>query len=292
MTSDFKGISTALVTPFKKGEIDFGSLKRLLKQQLDAGINGFVVAGSTGEAATMTLEEKTKVLEFVRSEVSGKVPVIMGAGTNNTKESCELARFFAKKCDALLVVCPYYNKPPQRGLVEHFLKVAEASELPIIMYNVPGRTAVTMDAETAATIASRSPRIIGIKEAAGNLDVIRQLRAKTQDDFLILSGDDATFVGAMGLGAQGVISVISHVVPGWCVNAGARAAQGKDIERLTEEVKQVATVLFCESNPIPVKWALKEMGVIDSAEVRLPLVDLDRKFHQQVREALRGMGAL
>jgi 4-hydroxy-tetrahydrodipicolinate synthase len=293
MKTNFEGVFTALVTPFKKGEVDFSSLKKLLAHQLQNGIQGFVVSGSTGEAATLSLDEKLKVLDFVRGEVSGRVPVIMGSGTFNTRESCELAQKFEKaKADALLVVTPYYNKPPQRGLIEHFKKICQSTKLPVIAYNVPSRTALSMDVETVAAIAKACPSLVGIKEAAGKLEVIADLKKALPKDFLVTSGDDGTFVEAMHLGAQGVISVVSHVVPRLCVDASRISKNAKEVKIFTDELKEISEVIFCESNPIPVKWALCKMGIIDSAEVRLQLVELAERFYGPLTQALKNRGVL
>jgi 4-hydroxy-tetrahydrodipicolinate synthase len=287
MRRDFTGVMTALITPFKKGMIDFSSLKKLVRHQIDNGITGFVVSGSTAEAATLTLDEKLKLLEFVRGEASGIVPVIMGSGTFSTAESCELSKRFEKaKADGLLVVTPYYNKPPQRGLVEHFKQVCESTKLPVIAYNVPSRTAMNMDVATVVSSAEVCPNLIGIKEAAGNLEIIGSLKKELSKDFLVLSGDDETFVRAMNLGAQGVISVISHVVPRLCVDAAKMSKDQEEVMIFTEELKEMASILFCESNPIPVKWALFKMGIIETPEVRLPLMPLDKKFQNSVMQAL------
>jgi 4-hydroxy-tetrahydrodipicolinate synthase len=214
MRRDFKGVMTALVTPFKKGELDLVSLKKLIRHQLDNGIQGFVVSGSTAEAATLNLEEKLKLLDFVRGEASGRVPVLMGSGTFSTSESCELSQKFEKaKADGLLVVTPYYNKPPQRGLIEHYKKICSSTKLPVVAYNVPARTAMNMDVASVVAASSECPNLVGIKEAAGNLETVAALLKQVPKNFLVLSGDDDTFVRAMHLGAQGVISVISHVAP-------------------------------------------------------------------------------
>jgi 4-hydroxy-tetrahydrodipicolinate synthase len=289
----FAGVTTALVTPFKKGEVDFASLKKLIRHQLDNGIQGFVVSGSTGEAATLSIDEKIKVLEFVRGEVSGSVPVLMGSGTFNTFESCELAKKFEKaRADGLLVVTPYYNKPPQRGLLEHYKRICAATKLPVIAYNVPSRTSMNMEVATVLAASQKCPNLVGIKEAAGKLDVIKALKTQLPEDFLVLSGDDETFVEAMHLGAQGVISVISHVVPRLCVDASKVSKDLAEVKLFTGELSEIGKILFCESNPIPVKWALKRMGIINSAEVRMPLVELDEKFHRPIEQALVNRGVL
>lgn len=287
----FKGVTTALITPFNKGEIDYASLKRLVAWQLDRGIQGFVVCGSTGEAATLSFDEKKELLKFVLSEVDRKVPVIIGSGTFNTKESCELARAF-EGCgaDGLLVVTPYYNKPPQRGLVEHFKTVAQSTRLPIILYNVPSRTAVTMNAETVFELA-KEKNIVGVKEAAGVVPIFTELKLHCPKSFSILSGDDGTFVKAAVQGADGVISVVSHVIPQWCLEA-LKTANEKNQEALSNEMSELVDVMFCESNPIPLKWALQEMGLIASAELRLPLVELDPKYESLIKAKLKQVGAL
>jgi 4-hydroxy-tetrahydrodipicolinate synthase len=296
----FEGVTTALITPFKGGEIDFSSMKSLLRYQIDGGIQGFVVCGTTGEASTMSLEEKTKLLDFVLKEVSGQVPVIVGSGTFNTQECIALAQAFEKlKPDGLLVVTPYYNKPPQRGLVKHYTAIAQATDLPIIVYNVPGRTSLKMEPETVAEIAEINDNVVGVKEAAGDIEVIKKLKKLCAKDFMILSGDDGTFTEAMAFGAQGVTSVISHVVPRWCVAASDAGQESfnkgkktEKVEKLTSEIKELCDLLFCEANPIPVKWAMKEMGIITSGELRLPLVELHEKFHKRLSDVMRKMGAL
>lgn len=289
----FSGTMTALITPFNKGEIDFPSLKQLIKHQMENGIEGFIVSGSTAEAATLDLEEKKKILDFIVAEVGRQVPVIMGSGTFNTQETADLTRVFEKlKPDGFLIVTPYYNRPPQRGLVAHFKEAAAATELPIIIYNVPSRTACTIAPETVAEIAKKSGNVVGIKEAGGSIEIITQLRKVCAPDFSILSGDDGTFIEAVDAGGNGVISVISHVIPRWCVEASKKAMQHKDVKPLTAKVKNMATILFCESNPIPVKWALKQMGIITSAELRLPLMELGPSYQPQVKACLQEWGVL
>ncbi len=279
----FKGVSTALVTPFYRGKIDFKSLRNLIKHQIDAGIQGLVVSGSTGEAATLTVKEKSKLLNFVLSEVSGEVPVIMGSGTNNTLESVALTKLFSKtKVSGFLIVTPYYNKPPQRGLIEHFKIIAQSTKKPVIVYNVPSRTVTPLKVSTVLQL-SKIKNIVGIKEATGDLSIIKDLVKVLPKSFSILSGDDETFVSAMNAGAHGVISVISHVVPRLCLYA-----TDKDIEK----IKLISHALFSESNPIPVKWALKEMGIIKSDELRLPLVPFDENLKKKTKQVLKQTGVL
>lgn len=284
----FSGVTTALVTPFKKGELDTFSLKKLIKHQLEAGIQGFVVSGSTGEAATLNLEEKARLLDFVIGEVALQVPVLMGCGTFNTQETCDLlVRFSKLKPSGFLVVTPYYNRPPQRGLREHYCRIAETVRDPIVIYNVPSRTAVNLQPETFFEISDRFAHVVGIKEAAGDLSTIEKLVKMNSKGKSILSGDDGTFVDAMRRGASGVISVVSHVVPKECLRAATNFSED-DIQK----VAAAAENLFVESNPIPVKWALHQMGIISSAEVRLPLVELDARFHESMKGILSSLGVM
>lgn len=288
----FSGVSTALITPFKKGAIDYKSLKKLLQFQIESGIQGIVVAGSTGEAATLSLEEKCRLLDYVLTEVSGEVPVIMGCGSFNTKETMAWAKEFKKrKPQGLLVVTPYYNKPPQRGLVEHFKKVASATNLKIILYNVPGRTSVNMSPQTVLEIVKASKNICGIKEAAGSLPVVDELISTLPKTQTVLSGDDETFLQAIAAGAHGVISVISNIIPEWCVSVAAKTSQTKQAEASdVERAKLFSKFMFCESNPIPVKYALQKMGVIASDELRLPLVTLDKCLRPGMDKFLKEAG--
>lgn len=279
----FSGVSTALITPFNKGSIDFKSLKKLIKLQLDAGIQGFVVIGSTAEAATLSFDEKNKIIDTVTYEVGGCVPVIVGTGTNNTEESCFLTKKFSKKnIDGFLLVTPYYNKPPQRGLIEHFKKISLQTTKPIILYNVPSRTIIEIQVDPTLTELVKCKNIAGIKEASGNLDTMKKIVSKKFKNFTLLSGDDETFPQAMALGADGVISVVSHIIPNQCLN----------YKKAEQTIVEVSRAIFIESNPIPVKYALKKTGVIQSHEVRLPLMKLDKKFEKVVDAVLKKIGKI
>lgn len=283
MSHFFSGVTTALITPFKNGEIDFASLKKLITFQLDNKIKGFVVSGSTAEAATLHIDEKKQILDFVLSEVAGHVPVIVGSGTNNTEESSLLTEFFnTTSVSGFLVVTPYYNKPPQRGLIEHFTQIAGRTTKPVIVYNVPSRTVVKLEVPTVKAL-TKIKNIVGIKEASGDLKVIGQFIKSMPKTFSILSGDDETFLPAIQKGAHGVVSVISHVVPTLCVNA-----EKKNLKK----IKDISKIVFSEANPIPVKWILKEMGIIESAELRLPLVSFDSKLHFKAKKDLKKLGVL
>jgi 4-hydroxy-tetrahydrodipicolinate synthase len=270
---DLTGVLTALVTPFRDGQVDFDSLKKLVRFQLDRGVRGFIVSGTTGESPTLTASEKRKIFEFVRGESGNSVPVVVGTGTNSTADSVAATQEAATwGADAALVVVPYYNKPPQRGLYLHFKAVAECSKLPILLYNVPGRTITKLDLETIVEL-SRVSNVIGIKEATGDIEFGKKIIAGCSKNFLVLSGDDGTYLDLALVGGQGVISVASHIFPKEFSQWYERAHRGDTAVR--EEFARIADLnsyLYVEANPIPIKMALYLMGLIASPELRLPLV--------------------
>lgn len=292
--SQFHGVITALVVPFKENQVDLLSLEKLLKWQLDQGIQGFVVHGTTGESPILTAAEKQKVFQFIQSYVSGQVPLIVGTGTNNTAETIELTKK-AKSwgANAALVVVPYYNKPPQRGLYQHFRQVAEQSDFPIFIYNVPGRTITSISAETVGEL-SQIPQIIGIKEATGDMKVLSEMKAKTKNRFIFLSGDDGTYVDFLDHGGHGVISVASHIIPNemrsW--TDWHRRGEKAKAQEACVKFKKLIDLLFIEANPIPVKAALKKMGIISSAELRLPLVEMDNELAKKLFDEMKSCGVL
>ncbi len=286
-----KGIITAIVTPFKKGEVDYLSLKKLLTHQLDGDVDGIVVAGTTGESPTLTFEEKEKIFKFIKSEVSNQVAVIMGTGTNNTAETVAATKKAEKwGADAALVVVPYYNKPPQEGLYRHFERVAASSRLPIILYNVPGRTVASLSVDTIVRL-SDVPNIVGIKEATGNVEFTEDILKRAAKDFYVLSGDDATYLDLYEAGAEGVISVLSNVLPDetkeWAKNSGNKKtkAEFKDFRKFIDG-------LFVEANPIPVKMALYWLGLITSPELRLPLVEMSESGQAALEKEMKRLGLL
>ena len=274
----FKGVITALITPFKNGEVDYDSLSRLVKSQISNGIDGFVIHGTTGESPTVTKTEKEKIFKFVKNLVPKDFPLIVGTGTNSTNETIEMSKA-AKEwgADAALVVVPYYNKPPQRGLFKHFTETAEKGGLPVILYNVPSRTITQLSVETIVEL-SKNKNIIGIKEASGNIDFDKQIRNSVRKDFVLLSGDDGTYEEFCAIGGDGVISVASHLLP----------TQFK--KKKIKEYSKLIDLLFIEANPIPLKAALKFLNVIDSAELRLPLVELENPQLQQLKDEMTRMG--
>ncbi len=291
------GIFTALITPFSKGEIDWVSLQKLLRQQIDGGVQGIVVCGTTGETPTLTLEERKKLFEFIRSEVSGAVRLVMGTGSNSTHETMVATRA-AKEWGAIaaLVVVPYYNKPSQKGLVAHFTKVAVEGELPVILYNVPSRTITALELESIQALA-KVPGVVAIKEATGNLEFGRQISKTTH--LMLASGDDASCMNLVGSGSRGVISVISHLIPKEMTTLFKRAVANEapgEIEAVASEWASrfgaLNRDLYVEANPIPLKYALHKMGIISSPELRLPLTELDVKYRAVVDQAMKAGGLL
>ncbi|HEX4925460.1 MAG TPA: 4-hydroxy-tetrahydrodipicolinate synthase [Bdellovibrionales bacterium] len=283
----FDGVFTALITPFSGGEIDFDSLKRLVRFQLDNKINGFVISGTTAESPVLTDREREKIFSFVKSEVAGQVPLIVGTGTNSTQSTIEFSREAEKwGADALLTVTPYYNKPPQRGLVEHFKAVAKAVSVPVILYNVPSRTITSLSLDTIKTL-SEADNIIGIKEASGDVEFGRSIYQKCGSNFLITSGDDGTWLQLCSVGGRGTISVLSHLIPGRMVEQLEQLRRREPgVMQEAEKYNDLIKLLFIEANPIPVKAALKMMGIIKSEELRLPLVPLAAEYREPLKRAL------
>lgn len=289
------GIFTALITPFLKGEIDWASLKKLVRSQMDGGVRGFVVCGTTGETPTLTLEERKKVFDFIKSETAGAATLVMGTGSNSTSETV-IATQAAKAwgASAALVVVPYYNKPSQAGMIQHFTKVATESGLPVILYNVPGRTISKLELETIQTLA-KVPGIVAIKEASGNIEFGQSIAQTTS--LLLLSGDDDTAMKLAGVGGRGVISVISHLIPKEMSSLFERAVAVEESasEVIAEWAKKYGPLnrdLYLEANPIPLKYALYKMGLIASPELRLPLTELDSKHRAALDNAMRAGGLL
>jgi len=277
----FHGAIVATVTPFRNGNLDKNALKKLVAFQINSGTDGIVPCGTTGESATLSFEEHERVIDIVLESADGRVPVIAGTGSNNTKEAVTLTRY-AKKAgvSGALVITPYYNKPTQDGLFRHFRTVAESADIPIILYNVPGRTGVNMAAQTVARLAE-IPNIVGVKEASGNLTQVCDIIRMTPKKFCVLSGDDALFFPMMALGAKGVISVTSNVAPRLMAELYDTYVIG-EISRARDihyHLWPLFHALFLETNPIPAKTALAMMKKIRE-EFRLPLspmADANRK---------------
>ncbi|MDG2175487.1 MAG: 4-hydroxy-tetrahydrodipicolinate synthase [Gammaproteobacteria bacterium] len=289
-----KGSIVAIATPMHEdGSLDLVALSSLLQWHVEKGTDGIVAVGTTGESPTLSVEEDCTVISHVVQEINGRVPVIAGTGANSTTEAIELTKA-AKKAgaDACLLVTPYYNKPNQRGLVAHYTKIAESVDIPQILYNVPSRTACDMLPDTIQ-ILSEVPNIVGVKEATGDIGRGKEVMQLCGDDFAVYSGDDATSLELILAGAVGTISVTANVAPDqvheMCrlAMAGENEAAGK----INDKIACLHELLFLEANPMPVKWALKEMGLIGPG-IRLPMVELDAMYHEQLQQALHASGAI
>ncbi len=292
MTASLRGAITAIVTPFTAaGDIDDDALGRFVEWQVDQGINGLVPIGSTGEAATMSLAERERVVRVTVERAAGRVPVIAGAGSNDTAAAIEASRVLAKAgATHLLHVSPMYNKPPQRGLLAHFRAVADASPVPVVLYNVPGRTASNMLPETTLALAEHR-NIVAVKEASGNLAQIEQILRNRRPGFTVLSGDDAMTLAVMAAGGEGVVSVVSNLAPRLCADLALAAGAGDmaAARALHQRLAPLVEAAFVESNPIPAKAALALMGRMQNV-LRLPLVPLDARHLPQVKAALQSVG--
>ena len=289
----FEGVMTALVTPFKNGRIDEPGLRLLVEDQIEAGIHGLVPCGSTGESATLSHEEHRQVVELVVDAANGRVPVVAGTGSNNTREAIELTQY-AKEAgaSAALLISPYYNKPTQAGIIEHYAAVAKATALPLLVYNIAGRTGSNITAATQSELASIE-YIVGVKEASGDIGQISDVVRGCPADFSVLSGDDAMVLPLMAVGGKGVISTSSNVVPREMLEIVAACNEG-DYPRAREthfRLTPIFEALFCETNPIPVKAALVMQGKIGD-EIRLPMTKITEAGATRVRSALSDLGLL
>lgn len=288
----FKGSMVALVTPMHEdGSVDKQALHELVEWHIASKTSALVVTGTTGESATLEPDEQLDIIKDVIKQVAGRLPVIAGTGSNSTKNTLKLTDN-AKRAgaDACLIVTPYYNKPSQNGLFTHYKTIADTVALPIILYNVPGRTGCDLLPETVERLANVN-HIIGIKEATGKLDRAREITECCGEGFAIYSGDDATALDLMLHGAKGVISVTANVAPLKMQALCEAALKGDRDEavKINNELMGLHTKLFVESNPVPTKWALYTMGKIKSG-IRLPLLPLDSRYHQEVKEAMQNAG--
>ena len=290
----FTGTYTAIVTPFKNSEIDQPALEKLIKAQIRGGVNGIVPVGTTGESPTLDYEEHVQMIELAVEMAAGKVKVLAGTGGNSTSEAIYLTKAAEEAgADGSLQVAPYYNKPTQEGLFQHFHAVARATKLPIVLYSVPSRCGVEIGIETVNRLAHDSVNIVGIKEAGGNPDRVSQLRATLGPKFTILSGDDSLTVPFMAVGAHGVVSVASNVIPREVAHMVQAFTMGKieGAQKLHHKFYPLFKDLFIESNPVPVKAALAMMGMIEE-EYRLPLVAMTSKNRETLRATLKACGVL
>ena len=290
----FRGVTTALVTPFTAdGQIDEARLRELVDWQIAEGIDGLLAAGTTGESATLSHEEHHRVMEIVVDQAAGRVPVMCGAGSNSTAEAISLTQHAEKiGADAVLSVAPYYNRPTQRGLYEHYKTIAESTTLPVFVYNVPSRTGTNVAPETLLRLAEL-PNVVGVKEASGNLSQIMQILAQRPTDFLVLSGDDALTFPLVALGGDGVVSVASNEVPGLMTRMVRAMLQGDwdTARRLHFRLLPLMKANFVETNPIPVKTALALMGKLEP-NFRLPLVPASEETRSLLEKLLAELEVL
>ena len=291
----FHGAYTALVTPFRGGSVDFDRLRQNVRFQVEQGIDGLVPVGTTGESPTLSHEEHRKVIDAVVQEVrslKAPVKVIAGTGSNATAEALELTVHARKVgADGALMVNPYYNKPTQEGLYRHFATIADAVDIPILLYNIPGRTGVTMAPATIARLAQGHPQVVGVKEATGSMDIASEIAMLCGPKFDIISGDDSLTLPLMALGGRGVISVLSNLVPARIKALTAAALSGKwdEARSLHLSLFPLGRAMFLETNPIPVKYAMKALGR-DTGELRLPLCEPTDATKAAVEAALRDAG--
>jgi len=285
----FHGSMVALVTPMHSdGGLDYEALAKLVVYHIENNTDAIIAVGTTGESPTLDTKEHCAVIRHVVDTAAGRIPVIAGTGSNSTKEAIALTQCAMEVgADACLLVTPYYNKPTQEGLYQHFKSIADAVPIPQILYNVPGRTACDMSVETVNRLAQIS-NIVGIKEASGDLHKAKEIINRCGDKINVYSGDDATAMELMLLGGKGNISVTANVAPGEMHKMCAAAINGDRAEalRINNTLMELHRSLFVESNPIPVKWALLEIGLI-SAGIRLPLTPLSESYHEQVRQAIK-----
>jgi 4-hydroxy-tetrahydrodipicolinate synthase len=287
----FTGTYTAIVTPFKNGQVDEKAFRNLIQFQIENGINGIVPTGTTGEAATLDYDEHLRVVELAVEETHGRCKIIAGTGSNSTRETLELTQRAEKAgADAALLVSPYYNKPTQEGIYRHYRAIAESTSLKLMLYNVPGRTGGEIGVETCARLARDCKNIVSLKEAGGSAERVSALRNLLPPDFTILSGDDALTLPFMAVGAVGVVSVASNVIPNQMtelVNAFL-AGRAADSLKLHLRYFQLFKDLFIESNPIPVKTALFLMGMIEN-EFRLPLCEIGKANQEKLYQTLSSL---
>jgi 4-hydroxy-tetrahydrodipicolinate synthase len=294
MRTRFTGVGTALITPFRTdGSIDEAAVRRLVRRQIEAGIHFVSPCGTTGEAPTLSQREKVRIIELVVDEAAGRVPVLAGAGGYDTREVIELARELERVgVDGVLSVTPYYNKPTQEGLYQHYRAIAESTALPVILYNVPGRTGANLEVKTVVRL-SEIRNIVGVKEASGNVVQMTEIVANVAEEFLLLSGDDPLTVAVMAIGGRGVISVASNIVPGEMAQIVELAERGDfaGARRLHHWLLPLIQVNFVESNPIPVKAAMAAIGLIEEA-YRLPLVSPSPAAREKIMKVLQDLKLL
>ena len=290
----FKGSIVAIVTPFKNGKVDEKKLKELVEFQIQNGTNGIVPCGTTGESPTLTNDEHDRVIEICIEAVNKRVPVIAGTGSNSTQEAIALTKHAAKAgADASLQVSPYYNRPTQEGLYQHFKAIAENVNIPIILYNIAGRTGVNIEPETVARLAHDCKNIVGVKEASGSLDQASATKALCPKNFLLIAGDDSLTLPILSVGGVGIISVVANIVPRDVADL-CKAFEKGDLKKAQEihyKLLPLIKAMFYETNPIPVKTTMGLLGRCDS-EIRLPLCAMSEKNLERLKKAMQNYGLL
>ena len=291
----FEGAGVALITPFKEnGEVNFEKLEELVEEQIAGGTDAIIACGTTGESSTMTHEEDDEVIRFICKKVNHRIPVIVGTGSNCTREAVSKSIAAEKAgADGLLVVTPYYNKATQKGLIQHFTTIANAVSIPVILYHIPGRTGVTMKPETIVTLCREVPNIVGVKEASGDFSAIAEIMHLSGGEIDVYSGNDDQIVPLLAMGGKGVISVLSNVAPRQTHEICASFFRG-DVEtsrRMQLEALPLINALFCEVNPIPVKAAMNLMGK-EVGPMRLPLTTMEEQNQERLAKAMREYGIL
>jgi len=290
----FRGSMVALVTPFKNGKVDRKGLKKLVKFHINNNTSAIVPCGTTGESATLSYDEHELVIDIVLEEAEGKIPVIAGTGSNSTREAIELTKFAdKKKAQGALLICPYYNKPTQSGLYQHFKAIAEEVNIPLILYNIPSRTGINMLPETIAHLGREFGNIVGVKEASGSLDQMTAIQNITPRDFLLISGDDALTLPVLSIGGVGVISVLANIMPRETEEVVRRFEKGniKEARELHLKLYPLIKTMFIETNPGPVKTALGLMGMI-SPEMRLPMFKMSKANESILKRIIKKYGLL
>ena len=288
----FYGSLVALVTPFDgNNRVDYASLKRLIDFHVEQGSSGLVIAGTSGESPTLKRSEHIELIGRALEIARGRIPIVAGTGSNSTFQSIELSKAVADpRLAAYMIVVPYYNKPTQEGIYQHYTAIADGIDKPLLMYNVPGRTVADMLPETVARLAKHD-NIFGLKEATGDLERLRQIQELVDEDFMLYSGDDFTLCPFIQQGGHGVVTVSGNVAPAQVARLCRLASEGKaeEAKALDDSLQPLNKALFVESNPIPVKWAVSQMGLI-GPNIRLPLTPYSEKYHEDMRSAMRLAG--
>jgi len=290
----FRGSITAIVTPFKNGKVDEKTLRDLIEFQIKNGTSGIVPCGTTGESATLTFEEHDHVIEVTIDQVKKRVPVIAGTGSNSTEEAIMLTRHAEKAgADASLQVSPYYNRPTQKGLYEHFKAIASSVKIPIILYNIASRTGVNIEPETMARIANDCRNIVAVKEASGNLDQMSRIKQLCHKDFILISGDDSLTLPILGIGGTGIISVVANIAPRDVADMVSAFEKGniKKAQELHYKLLPLIKAVFLETNPIPVKTAMGLMGLCEP-DLRLPMCSMLPENLEKLKIALKDYGLI